>query len=110
MKGDGEWLQRMQTGDIADQGSPVTLPNGKAAPALFISDPKEYQKYVPEDGALLGRGKINGLFVFSGDMEGKINEADTLTFRGTEYTVNPPTHPQYNQGVCIALAVFAYIA
>jgi hypothetical protein len=110
MQGDGAWLQAMQVADIADQGSTVTLGDGKTtAPALFISDPKDFQKYFPSDGQLMGRGKLSILFVFDGTQLGNVNESDTLTFNGTAYTVDAPVHPQIEQGVCIALAALCFI-
>lgn len=106
----GAWTQGRIAADIAAVGNTVTLANGSTPKALFLSDPKDFQRYIPQDGQLLGRGKIQVMFVFDGAMLGKVKASDKVTFGGVRYTVDSPVHPQIEQEVCVALAVLCFVA
>lgn len=93
---------------IGRYGSTVTLPSGATRKALFITDPKQLQKFTKNDGELLDRGKLEAVFVFVGTDFGAISEGDMLTIHGMKYIVDPPLHPEFVGDVCVEFAVACY--
>ena len=95
---------------ISANGQTVTLANGNTAPALYVNDPKEFQKLVTIDGDMPGRSKVVCNFVFAGTLYGTVNGGDILTYNGRRYTVDSPVWPVFDQDVCIQLIVSCFMA
>ncbi len=100
----------MALADINDQGVSVTLASGTVVKAMYIADATQFQKYLPPDGQMMGRAKIDAIFVFPGAQEPNIKGGSKLIFRGISYTINTPPWTRVLQDVCITVAVSAFIA
>lgn len=102
----GQWAQNAMAAVPALIGSDVTLADGlTVVKAEYITDEKLYQKYVPGDGQLPGRSKIDAVFVFAGTLYGTIHGGDTLMFNAVRHVANTPLWPQFTGNVCTTLAV-----